>query len=235
MANTNCTLWSQPDPRCETQGRSGADVRRAPGQGMGLKSDRGSGRKRLRKEPSPNPPPTKPSPGSWVHLPFSPKINRAAARGGRLRAHGAGALSIHPSPPSRSCPKPRGPGEPRLISSLCPGPHGPCANQRTVALAAGSPLPWPGLPAWGSSPAPSPAGTVRAAFPSEAQPQHPGGVTRRLSSRKGVHGGVTQHVSHHCSCPHSLLRSRTLWLVGGRLFPPDGSGSQAGKELGAKR
>ena len=43
--------------------------------------------------------------------------------------------------------------------------------------------------------APSPAGTVRAAFPSEAQPQHPGGVTRRLSSRKGVHGGVTQHVS----------------------------------------
>lgn len=33
MANTNCTLWSQPDPRCETQGRSGAGVRRAPGQG----------------------------------------------------------------------------------------------------------------------------------------------------------------------------------------------------------
>ena len=161
--------------------------------------------------------------------------SRGAAQGGRLRAHGAGALSVHPSPPSRSCPKPRGPGEPRLISSLCPGPHGPCANQRTVALAAGSPLPWPGLPAWGSSPAPSPAGTVRAAFPSEAQPQHPGGVTRRLSSRKGVHRGVTQHVSHHCSCPHSLLRSRTLWLVGGRLFPPVGSGSQAGKELGAKR
>ena len=35
-----------------------------------------------------------------------------AAQGGRLRAHGAGALGIHPSPPSRSCPKPRGPGSP---------------------------------------------------------------------------------------------------------------------------
>ena len=59
------------------------------------KSDRGSGRKRLRKEPSPNPPPTKPSPGSWVHLPFSPKINRAAARG----RHG-------PGPPGRGrCPR----------------------------------------------------------------------------------------------------------------------------------
>ena len=92
MANTNCTLWSQPDPRCETQGRSRADVRRAPGQGMGLKSDRGSGRKRLRKEPSPNPPPTKPSPGSWVHLPFSPKINRAAARG--RRGGGAGLARL---------------------------------------------------------------------------------------------------------------------------------------------
>lgn len=88
---------------------------------------------------------------------------------------------------------PGDPGLPGLISPLCPGPHGPCASQRAVALTAGSPAPWPGLAAWGPSPAPSPAGSVRAAFPSEAQPQHPGGVTSSLSSGKGVHRGVTRH------------------------------------------
>lgn len=88
-------------PRCETQGRRSGRPRRAPGQG---KSDRGSKEEVKERSLSSNPLPTKPS-GSWVHLPFSPKINQAAAAGaGGPPSWAAAARGADSWPPARARP-----------------------------------------------------------------------------------------------------------------------------------
>lgn len=107
------------NPGKEWSGRPEGD-----GQGTGAEIKPRLGKEEVKEGATPpNPPPTKPSPGSWVHLPFSPKINRGAAPGRRGGARAGPAWAR----PLSAVLTPRPSARARLLSAVLT-PRSPLAR-----------------------------------------------------------------------------------------------------------